>query len=85
MKKIPKQETVRLVVALEVDKSVDELTDREVMKLTKDQLQIGMKAMRRLIIDCRKSHGELSSMVKDYDGMVLLLEANGYAVEKVGS
>ena len=79
---IPNRDNVKYVVATEVAVSVEELTDEQIMKLNKPELQIGLKAVRKLVLNCRKEYVSLSRDVKNLDAMAMLLQNHGYDVKK---
>ncbi len=65
MSKIPTSTTVKYILSQEVQVSVEELTDTEILKLTKPELQIATKQMRFLLLGYREKYAELEKMISD--------------------
>ncbi len=73
-KKIPTATTVQYVIAKEVQVSVEDLTDPEILKLNKPELQIALKAMRQLLLDCRSRYLELDKIINNKEVLKMYLE-----------
>ncbi len=77
-KQIPRM--TKFIICREVELSYAQLTESEVLKLNKPQLQSVVVAERKLILSQRKYIAELKHMVKDLPAMVVLLERHGYVI-----
>ena len=78
--KIASSSTIKYIIASEIRISVQDLTEDEILKLNKPELQIALKEMRRLLLTERDRTSDLSSLIGNYDSMAELLEKNGYNV-----
>ncbi len=73
-KKIPTATTVQYVLHSKVQVSVEDLTDPEILKLNKEQLQIALKATRQLLLDCRSKYLELEKIINNKEVLRRYLE-----------
>ena len=80
--KIPTSHTVKYIISKEVQVSVEDLSDDVIMKLVKPELQIALKATRKMLLQCRNHDKEISSLIGSYDAMAEVLRHNGYDVVK---
>ncbi len=79
---IPKRDIVKYFLCKEVDLSIEELTDTEIMKLNKSQLQIALKEMRLLHLRESATAEELSTLISSDEALIKLLEKHGYIVSR---
>lgn len=82
MKQIKNSDTVKYIISQEVPVSIEDLTDDVILKLKKTELQIALKAMKKLYIRESSAGDELRSLIIDYDSMAVLLGKNGYVVSQ---
>ncbi len=74
MSKIKNSTAVKYILSKEVQVSIEDLTDTEILKLNKSGLQITAKKLRLLLLDCRSKHMELEKMLSSTEALKLYIQ-----------